>query len=85
VLAAGKPVIGAVRGEARVILERSGGAVLVSPENGAEIADAIARLREDPSVRATLGQRGQAYVRAHYDRDALAARYLDLLGSLVNG
>jgi glycosyltransferase involved in cell wall biosynthesis len=84
VLAAGKPVIGAVRGEARVILERSGGAVLVSPENGAEIADAVARLRADPSLRATLGQRGQAFVREHYDRDALAARYLDVLGSLTN-
>jgi glycosyltransferase involved in cell wall biosynthesis len=79
VLAAGRPVIGAVRGEARRILERSGGALLVEPEDGAGIAGAVAALRADGDLRARLGQRGRAFAVQHYDRDRLAARYLDLL------
>ena len=83
VLAAGKPVIGAVRGEARAILERSGGALLVEPERGDQLADAVARLRADPALRAQLAASGQAFAREHYDRDALATRYLELLRALV--
>jgi glycosyltransferase involved in cell wall biosynthesis len=43
-LAAGRPIIGAVRGEARRILERSGGALLVEPERGDQLAAALFRL-----------------------------------------
>jgi glycosyltransferase involved in cell wall biosynthesis len=83
VLAAGRPVIGAVRGEARAILERSGGAVLVEPEQGAAIAAAVDTLRADVDLRTAMGQRGQAFARANYDRDVLAARYLELLHTVV--
>lgn len=78
-LAAGKPVVGAVRGEARQILERSGGALLAEPGDAHDIARAVGTLRDDPTLRARLARAGQAYVRAHYDRQALAGRYLRLL------
>ena len=83
VLAAGRPVIGAVRGEARDILARSGGALLVEPERGDQLAQAVARLRADPQLRIELGRRGRAFVEQHYDRDALASRYLELLRQVV--
>lgn len=83
VLAAGRPIVGAVRGEARAILERSGGALVVDPEDGQALATAIEKLRADPDLRGRLGQSGRQYARAHYDRDALAARYLDLLRDVV--
>jgi glycosyltransferase involved in cell wall biosynthesis len=83
VLAAGKPVIGAVRGEARAILERSGAALLVEPERGDQLAEAVARLRANPGLRGRLAASGLAFARQHYDRDALAARYLDLLRDVV--
>jgi len=79
VLAAGRPVVGALRGEARSILERSGGGLVVAPEHGAEIAAAVDRLRADPDLRTAMGRRGQAFIRQHYDRDMLAARYLHVL------
>jgi glycosyltransferase involved in cell wall biosynthesis len=78
-LAAGRPVIGAVRGEARSILSRSGGAIVVDPERGDQLAQAIEQLRGDSQLRADLGRRGREFAVRHYDRDALAARYLDLL------
>jgi colanic acid biosynthesis glycosyl transferase WcaI len=83
VLAAGRPVVGALRGEARAILERSGGGLAVAPESGVEIAAAVAMLRGDPALREEMGRRGRAFVQAHYDRDALAARYLDLLRTVA--
>jgi glycosyltransferase involved in cell wall biosynthesis len=84
VLAAGRPVIGAVRGEARQILERSGGALLVEPERPDQLAEAVERLRSDPGLRATLGRRGRAFAEEHYSRDTLAARYLEVLHEVAS-
>jgi glycosyltransferase involved in cell wall biosynthesis len=83
VLAAGRPVIGAVRGEAREILERSGGALLVEPERGDQLAQAVERLRQDPELRRQLGRNGRVFAEQHYDRDALAARYLEILRGIA--
>ncbi len=83
IMAAGRPIVGAVQGEARAILERSGGALVVDPEDAAGLASAVDRLRNDPVLRAELGRRGRAFVERCYDRDALAARYLDLLAEVA--
>lgn len=84
VLAAGKPVIGAVRGEARALLERSGGAIVVDPEHGDQIASAVNRLKRDAALRQRLASSGQTFAREHYDRDVLARRYLDLLRNVLS-
>jgi len=83
VLAAGRPVIGAVRGEARQILERSGGALLVEPERGDQLAAAVDRLRSDAGLREQLGRAGRSFAVDQYDRDALARRYLDILQEVI--
>jgi len=82
-LAAGRPIVGAVRGEARSILERSGAALLADPEDGAGIAAAIDRLRADESLRLALGRSGRAFAVREFDRDALAQRYLALLAAVA--
>jgi glycosyltransferase involved in cell wall biosynthesis len=79
VLAAGRPCVGAVRGEAREILRRSRGALLVDPGRGDAIAEAVDHLRADPLLRAALAQAARTFAEQHYDRDVLAARYLELL------
>jgi glycosyltransferase involved in cell wall biosynthesis len=84
VLAAGRPVIGAVRGEAREILTRSGGALVVDPERGDQLAEAIESLRRDADLRENLARRGRAFAQQQYDRDVLAGRYLDLLQQVVD-
>jgi glycosyltransferase involved in cell wall biosynthesis len=84
-LAAGRPIVGAVRGEARAILERSGAALVTDPEDGTGVAAAVRRLAADPRLRAELGRRGRAFAEAHYDRDALAERYLRLLRDVARG
>ncbi|HUQ63773.1 MAG TPA: glycosyltransferase family 4 protein [Acidimicrobiales bacterium] len=81
-LAAGRPVVGAVRGEAARILVAAG-AVVVDPEDAGAIADAIRALAADRARREEMGRQGREYVTAHYDRRRLAARYRELLGALA--
>ncbi|CAJ60701.1 MULTISPECIES: glycosyltransferase family 4 protein [Frankia] len=77
-LAAGRPVIGAVRGEAARILTAAG-QVVVPPEDPAALATAVAQLAADPDRRARMGRAGRAHVERHFDRDALARQYRQLL------
>ena len=79
ILACGRPVLASLEGEAARILEASGAAVVVPPEDVDAIAGAVTRLAADPALRASLAARGRPYVAEHYDRRRLAARYLELL------
>jgi len=77
-LAARKAVVGSVRGEPATILVEAG-ALVVEPETPHELAQALRRLASDPEGRAAMGERGRRYVEQHYDRAALARRYLELM------
>ena len=77
-LAAGRPVVGAVTGEAAQILTEAG-AVVVAPEDDAALADEIRALVADPERRALMGKQGRAYVERCFDRAALALEYRTIL------
>ncbi len=79
-LAAGRPVVGAVAGEAAQIL-REAGAQVVPPEDSTALAGAIGALAADPARRAAMGRQGRCYVEKYFDRDTLARQYRKLLGS----
>jgi glycosyltransferase involved in cell wall biosynthesis len=79
IMASGRPIIGSVRGEARSILERSGSALLVDPENSKGIVAAVHQLHHDRELGRRLGAAGREFVATHYDRRQLARQYLDLL------
>ena len=79
-LAAGRPVVGAVAGEAAQIL-REAGAQVVPPGDGAALACAIGALAGDPVRRAAMGRQGRCYVEKYFDRDTLARQYRKLLDS----
>ncbi len=76
ILACGVPVAASLAGEAAEILERSGGAVVVPPEDVVALDGAIDRLRRDPDRRRRMGIAGARFVREHYDRARLADEYL---------
>lgn len=83
ILGAGRPIVASVAGESARILERSGGAIVVPPEDVDGIDGALRRLRHDPELRARMARDGRAFVRAHYDRRKLALRYADGLREAV--
>lgn len=77
-LAAGKPVVGAVTGEAGAIL-REAGARVVAPQDGAALAAAIGDLAGSPATRQAMGEQGRRYVELYFDRAILARQYRKLL------
>ena len=79
--AAGKAVIGSVRGEPAEIL-RAGGAVVVDPEDDGAIAKAVRELADDVPRRTAMGEQARRYVARHFDRRSLACRYRDVLVDL---
>ena len=83
IMACAVPVIGAVEGEAREILERSGGARLIMPEDAAGLADAVRWFKLHPGESRKMGAAGRAFVTANYDRQVLADRYAAALQALL--
>jgi glycosyltransferase involved in cell wall biosynthesis len=77
-LAAGKPVVGAVTGEAGAIL-REAGARVVAPQDSAALAAAIGDLAGSPATRKAMGEQGRRYVELYFDRVILARQYRKLL------
>jgi len=81
VLAAGRPLVAALAGEAAEIVREAGGLV-AEPGDGQSIAAALRQLLSDPAAREAMGERGRRYVREHYDRRSLALDYLKTLKTL---
>jgi len=83
ILACGRPVLASIEGEAAEILQESGAALVVPPEDVEAMVSALVRLAGEPALRVTLAERGRPYVASHFDRKQLASRYLDLLQTLA--
>lgn len=80
-MAAGKAIVGAVRGEPADIL-RAAGAVVVPPGVDDALAAAIKRLAATPELDRTMGKLARTYVTDHFDRRALATQYRAILQRL---
>lgn len=68
-LAAGRPVVLAIDGVIREVVERAEGGVFVQPGDAHALADAIRRLASDTDRCQEMGARGRAYVRQHFNRN----------------
>jgi glycosyltransferase involved in cell wall biosynthesis len=79
----GRPVLASLSGEAATIVERAGAGRVVPPEDPAALADAVTGLAADPAGTRAMGERGLRFARAHYDRAALARRYLEVLAEVA--
>ena len=77
-LACGVPVVAARRGTYVELLERTGGGVLIAPDDVEALADALRRLRADEPHRRELGTRAAAAVREHYTAEVMARRAADV-------
>ena len=66
-LAAGKPVIGSLTGEAAQIIAEAGG-VVVRPEDSGALAAAIGALAADRELRAVIGKAGRAFAERRCDQ-----------------
>lgn len=81
-MAAGKPVILGVEGEARDILTAAEAGIPVRPEDPARLAEAILRIYGNANLARGLGANGRRAFLAKYSRHRQASAYLELLGAL---
>jgi colanic acid biosynthesis glycosyl transferase WcaI len=83
-MSCGRPIILGVDGQARQILECSGGGIYIPPENARALCDAILSLRNQPQWCESMGRAGRAYVVANLSRERTARDYLDVLMQLTS-
>jgi colanic acid biosynthesis glycosyl transferase WcaI len=79
-----RPVILGVDGQARQIVEESGGGIVIEPESSEALARAIQQLTADRSMGVELGKKGRAYVTKNLSRRETATKYLQILESVVS-
>ena len=77
-MAAGAVVVQPRRGAFPEILERTGGGILVEPDDAASLADGIYALWKAPERLAELRRRGAEGVRAHCGASQMAARAVEV-------
>jgi len=75
-MALGVPMILGVEGEARALMDEGGAGIAITPEDDAELADAIVRLADDRDLGRRIGASARAFVGEQFDREALARTYL---------
>ncbi len=71
-MACGKPIVLAIEGEARTILERAQAGITTDPENPEQILAALRTLQADKALAARFGDNGRRYAVEHYSRDRCA-------------
>jgi glycosyltransferase involved in cell wall biosynthesis len=84
-MASGVPVVQPRRGAFTEIVEKTGGGLLVEPDDPAALADGLYALWSDRERARTLGERGYDGVRAHYSIQRSADRQLEVYESLKPG
>jgi glycosyltransferase involved in cell wall biosynthesis len=84
IMSMAKPIVGSLRGEAADILRRSGGAIVVEPEDGSAVAQAILHLYHQREQAEEMGRKGREFVIENYSRRSLAARYMKVMEEAVN-
>ena len=78
-MAAGRPVVLAIDGVIRQVVEEGGAGVFVPPGDPAALAEAVLRLASDPEGCARMGASGRRYVEQHFDRAQQAQQFQGLM------
>jgi colanic acid biosynthesis glycosyl transferase WcaI len=81
-MACGRPVIVAVDGQARQIVEEAGAGVFVEPENSRALVKAILDLAKEPEHRRQMGASGRQYIVNKFSREKTARDYVAVLEAL---
>jgi glycosyltransferase involved in cell wall biosynthesis len=81
-MACGRPVIVAVDGQARKIVETAGAGMYAEPEDSAALAKAIVDLANCPDQRQKMGLSGRQYIIDNFSRERTAQDYITVLRAL---
>jgi glycosyltransferase involved in cell wall biosynthesis len=76
-MAAGVPVVQPRRGAFPEVVEKTGGGILVDPDDAASLAEGIYALWKDPARRVELGRQGARGVAEYYTAAQMAGRAVE--------
>ncbi len=81
-MAAGKPIVLAIDGVIRNVVETAGCGIFVEPGNPQAMADAICRLADDPEASRRMGLNGRRYLEEHFSREKIGEKLIEVLQQL---
>ena len=76
------PIVLAIDGVIREVVEAAEAGITAAPGDGASIGEAIRRLADDPEAAKDMGRNGQKYVEAHFNRRLMAEKMEEVLLTL---
>lgn len=75
-MAAGRPVIIAIDGVIREVVEKSGAGIFVPPGSPTALAQAILKLSTDPTLAGLMGSNGRTCIENNYNREMITRKML---------
>lgn len=78
-MAMARPILCAVDGECRKIVEEAGSGICAEPENVKQMTETILQLWSEKDILGKMGKNGRVFVERYFNRDELARNYLGLL------
>ena len=82
-MAAGRPVVLAIDGVIRKVVEESGCGIFVAPGDPDALANAIQQLSSDPGLCKNMGYQGRKYIEQNFDRQLLADKLITIMEDLI--
>jgi glycosyltransferase involved in cell wall biosynthesis len=79
-----KPILMAIDGVSRELVEDAGAGTYVEPENTAEYDRIIRDYLAHPEKLIAQGESGYRYAKENFDREVLAKRYINHISSIIN-
>jgi len=83
-MAAGRPVVLAIDGVIRQVIEQARGGIPVQPGDPVALADAVRTLADNPSMGREMGRQARTYVETQFNRARLADQLMTLLEELIS-
>jgi glycosyltransferase involved in cell wall biosynthesis len=82
-LAGGRPVVLAIDGVIRQVVEDAGCGIFVEPGRANLLADALVKLASDPEKSRAMGMNGRRYLEKNFSREKISERLISLLEELI--
>jgi glycosyltransferase involved in cell wall biosynthesis len=83
-MASGIPVLQPRHGSFPEVIERTGGGILIEPNNAKSLADEVYSLYQNPELAADLGRKGADEGRQHYSVARMTERAVEVYEQLLS-
>jgi glycosyltransferase involved in cell wall biosynthesis len=82
-MSSGKPVILAIDGVIREVIEQAEAGIAVPPGDPHALSQAILYLSHHPEIAQTMGEKAHQYIEDHFDRNLIAAQLMNIMLGMV--